>query len=43
MLGDDLRLERALAVAWNLDRQRAEIAFQRLGAVAVAGVGAIVA
>src|SRR5476649_1185051 len=42
VLDDDLRLERPLAVAGNVQRQRAEIALEGLGAMAVAGVGGAV-
>ena len=42
MFADDLRLKGALAVAGNLQRQCAEIAFECLGAVAVADVGGVV-
>ncbi len=38
MLGDELRLEGAVPMAGNLDRQFAEAPFQRLPAFAVAGV-----
>ena len=38
VLGNQLRLEAALAVAGHLDRQRAELALERLAAAAVAGV-----
>src|SRR5471032_1151811 len=42
VLDDDLRLERPLAVAGNVQRQRAESARGGLGAMAVAGVGGAV-
>ena len=38
VLGDELRLECAVPVAGNLDRQFAEVSFQGLVAFAVAGV-----
>jgi hypothetical protein len=39
MFDDNLRLERALTVARNVEWQRAEIALECLGAMAIAGVG----
>lgn len=42
MLGNELRLEAAVVVAWNGKGQRAGIALERLGAAAVAGVAAVV-
>ena len=38
VLGDELRLECAVSVAGNLDRQFAEVPFQRLPAFAIAGI-----
>jgi len=38
VFGDDLRLEGAVAIAWNFNRQLAKVALQRLFALAVAGV-----
>src|SRR3954469_16365994 len=40
-LGQDLRLERALAVAGRLDLDRPQVALDRLGGVPVADVGAL--
>ena len=40
MLADELRLESALAVAGNVDAQSARIGQHRLGALAVAVIGA---
>jgi hypothetical protein len=42
MLAHDLRLKGTLAVTGDVERQCAEIAFQRLGTVAVAGIGGVV-
>ena len=38
VLGDELRLEAAMAVAWHFDGQFAELALEGLLALAVAGV-----
>lgn len=42
MLADDLRRECALAVTGYIERQCAKIAFQRLGAMTVAGIGCVI-
>ena len=42
VLGDQLRLEGAVPVAGNFNRQMAEVAFERLLALAVAGVASSV-
>ena len=42
MLVDDFRFKRPLAVARDIERERAKIALERLGAVPVAGVGRVV-
>lgn len=43
LFGNQLRREAAVAVAWNIDGQGTEIALERLGAAAVAGVAAFIA
>jgi len=42
MFGNELRLEAAVTVPWDIDRQRTKITLERLGAAAVTGVAAVV-
>jgi hypothetical protein len=42
MLADDWRRQRALSIARDIEQERAEIPFKRLGAAPVAGVGRVV-